>query len=105
MKDLLQYILKNLVDNPDEITIKQSQDETGLITFNVTVSQADMGKVIGRGGKVINAIRQIIKIKSIKEGKRININLQEPEGGSKAETSSDELTGNPPEPKKTKASN
>ena len=85
MKALLQHILENIVDSPEEITISESTDETGLTTFNVTVAEADMGKVIGKGGKVINSIRQIIKIKSLKLGKRVNINLQEPEGSSQAQ--------------------
>ena len=78
MKKLLLYILTNIVENPDQIAVKQSSDDTGLITLNVIVAQEDMGKVIGKGGKVINAIRQIIKILAIKQGKRINISLNEP---------------------------
>ncbi len=43
MKALLQHILENIVDSPEEITISESTDETGLTTFNVTVAEADMG--------------------------------------------------------------
>ncbi len=80
MKDLLLYILQAIVDNKDAISIEETTDETGLTTFKVTVDESDMGKVIGKAGKVINAIRQVVKIKAIKEGKRVNISLGEPEG-------------------------
>ncbi len=78
MKDLLLYILQAIVDDQDAISIDEVTDETGLTTFNVTVAESDMGKVIGKAGKVINAIRQVVKIKAIKEGKRVNISLGEP---------------------------
>lgn len=81
MKDLLIYILNHLVDNPDQVQVEETTDDSGLVTLNATVAAEDMGKVIGKGGKVINAIRQIVRIKAIKEGKRVTINVAEP-GGS-----------------------
>lgn len=80
MKDLLIYILNNLVDNPDQIKVEETTDENGLVTLNATVAASDMGKVIGKGGKVINAIRQVVRIRAIKEGKRVTINVAEPGG-------------------------
>ena len=82
MESFLTYILKNIVDHPEKVTVTKDTDETGLITFRVTLAEEDMGKVIGKGGKVINAIRQVVKIKSLKTGKRINISLSEPTGNS-----------------------
>ncbi len=82
MKDLLVYILNNLVDNPDQVQVEESVDENGLVTLNATVASEDMGKVIGKAGKVINAIRQVVRIRAIKEGKRVTINVAEPAGSA-----------------------
>lgn len=107
MQDLLIYLLTNLVDNPDQVKVSQASDSTGLVTLSATVAPEDMGKVIGKGGKVINAIRQVVKIKAIKEGKRVQVTLSEPEGAppkakdtppipeSKAEKPSDEVEAKP----------
>ena len=62
MKDLLIYILNNLVDNPDQVQVEESVDENGLVTLNATVASEDMGKVIGKAGKGINAIPPLIPI-------------------------------------------
>ena len=75
MKDLLLYILNSLVDNPSDITIEETTDESGLVTLTATVATTDMGKVIGKEGRVINAIRQVVRIRAIKEGKRVNVVL------------------------------
>lgn len=78
MKKLLEYLLTSIVDDPDQVSVSQTKDDQGLITLNATVAASDMGKVIGRGGKVISAIRHILRIKSIKQDSRVTINLQEP---------------------------
>jgi len=79
MKKLLTYILTSIVDNPDAVKVEESTDPEGMVILTAHVAESDMGKVIGKGGKVINSIRQVIKILAIKEGKRVNINLEDPE--------------------------
>lgn len=74
MKDILNYLLKNIVDEPDEVAIEESQEDS-LTHYSVTVAKQDMGKVIGKEGRVIRAIRNIMKIPAIKQGVRINISL------------------------------
>lgn len=76
MKETLTYILQAIVDNPDAVLVEE-QDEEGTIHFTVTVAKEDMGKVIGKEGKVIRSIRNVMKIRAIKEDKRINITLAE----------------------------
>lgn len=76
MKKTLTYILEAIVDKPEAIEI-QEQEESGIINYNITVDAADMGKVIGKGGKVIRAIRNVMKIPAIKENKRIHVSLNE----------------------------
>lgn len=77
MKKSLEYIVSQIVDSPDKVKIEEQEDSTGIINFYVTVDPADMGKIIGKGGKVIRAIRNVIKIAAIKQNKKINISLTE----------------------------
>lgn len=76
MKDSLFYIVSSIVDNPKEVKIEE-QEENGIVNFQISVAKEDMGKIIGRGGKIIRAIRNVMKIPAIKMGKRIEISLVE----------------------------
>jgi uncharacterized protein len=76
MKKALEYIITQIVDNPDKVEIVEQEDQ-GITNFNVTVDPSDMGKVIGKSGKVIRAIRNVVKISAIKQNKKINISLVE----------------------------
>jgi len=76
MKDTLQYIISAIVTNPDAVHVEESEADN-ITTFTVTVAKEDMGKVIGKEGKVIRSIRNIMKIPAIKQNKRINISLAE----------------------------
>lgn len=76
MKDALAFILSSIVENPDKIKINESEED-GIITFTISVAKEDIGRVIGKNGKIIRAIRNVLKIPAIKQGRRININLTE----------------------------
>lgn len=76
MKDALHYIVTSIVDNEDAVQITEDE-QYGIITFTVSVAKEDMGKIIGKEGKVIKAIKNVLKIPAIKQGKRINITLAE----------------------------
>lgn len=78
MKDTLHFIITSIVDTPDAVVIEE-HDEDGLLVLTVTVAQEDMGKVIGKEGKVIRSIRNIMKIKAMKHDQRINVVLAEQE--------------------------
>ncbi len=72
MKDILEVLIKNLVDNPDEVSITE-KTEAKAICYEVKVSKNDMGKVIGKQGKMAKAIRSIIKAVATKEHKKVNV--------------------------------
>lgn len=76
MKDTLEFIISALVDNPKDVAIVETEED-GVINFLVSVAKEDMGKIIGKEGKVIRAIRNVMKIPAIKQGKRIQISLNE----------------------------
>ena len=72
MKDILEVIIKNLVDNSDEVTITERVEEKS-ICYEVRVAKNDMGKVIGKQGKMAKAIRSIVKAIAVKEHKNVNV--------------------------------
>lgn len=72
MKDSLEAIITSLVSNPSEVSINEVDGEK-QITFEVKVANSDMGKVIGREGRIAKAIRTIMKALAAKEGKRVTI--------------------------------
>jgi predicted RNA-binding protein YlqC (UPF0109 family) len=76
MKDILLSIVNAIVDNPDKVEVKEENIE-GVDNFTITVAPEDMGKIIGKGGKVIRAIRNVMKIPAIKNNQRIYISLTE----------------------------
>lgn len=72
MKDILEVIIKNLVDNSEEVSITE-KTEAKSICYEVKVAKDDMGKVIGKQGKMAKAIRSIVKAIATKEHKKVNI--------------------------------
>ncbi len=72
MEETLKTIITNLVEFPEQVSINQKEDEKNLI-FEVKVAETDMGKVIGREGKMAGAIRTVMKALGAKESKRITI--------------------------------
>lgn len=76
MGDLLKFILLSIVEKPKDIEISE-KEENGLLTVDFRVAKEDMGKVIGKNGKIIKAIRQVLRIKAIKMGKHLTLNLTE----------------------------
>jgi len=74
MKDLLTYIAQSLVDNPDEVSVTEI-DNGGDTTFELRVAQSDMGKVIGRQGRIAKEIRALMKSVAQRQGKRISVDI------------------------------
>lgn len=76
MKKALEYIVAQIADDPQKVEINEQEDQ-GMINFTIKVAPSDMGKIIGKNGKVIRAIRNVVKISAIKQNKKINIALIE----------------------------
>lgn len=76
MKDLVEYIAKSLVDNPEEVQIKQSGGNR--VRIELRVAQSDMGRVIGRNGKVANSIRVLLRVAAEREGRQATLDVIEP---------------------------
>ncbi len=84
MQELLNLILKNIVTNPEAIQITMGEEE-GREVYTITVDPADMGRVIGKSGKVIKAIRALAHVVAIRQGKRFRINLADENGTTQIE--------------------
>jgi predicted RNA-binding protein YlqC (UPF0109 family) len=77
MKDALLSIVSAIVENQDAIKIEEETQEDGTMNYVVTVAKEDMGRIIGKNGKVIRAIRTVMKIPAIKNNTRIFVTLAE----------------------------
>lgn len=76
----LEHVIKSLVDNPNDVKMKRSVDEMGVL-ITLDVNPADMGKVIGRAGNTAKAIRTLLRVVGMKNNARVNLKINEPEGG------------------------
>lgn len=83
MKDLLEYIVTNLVTKPEAVSIEELNEE-GNLTLNLTVDPSDMGLIIGKSGQTIRAIRKLLTVRAIAENIRVNLQLIEPTAATPA---------------------
>lgn len=74
MKDLVEYIVKNIVSTPDKVEVDE-QKEDSIIRVNLKVDSLDMGMVIGRNGQTIQAIRKLLTVRAMAEGVKVYLNL------------------------------
>ena len=79
-KAFLEYVVTSLVDNPADVKIDRTVDEMGVL-ITMTVNPADMGKIIGRQGNTAKAIRTLLRVIGMKNNARVNLKINEPEGG------------------------
>ena len=74
MKELIEVIAKSLVDNPDEVVVTEKQEEKATVV-EVHVAESDMGKVIGKQGRIAKAIRTVVKAASSKSSKKVIVDI------------------------------
>ncbi len=74
MKELLLYIAKNLVDDPDQVTVTESESEDGKV-LQLHVAPGDMGKVIGRQGRIAKEIRTVVKTVAQRTGEKVTVDI------------------------------
>ncbi|MFZ2555724.1 MAG: KH domain-containing protein [Minisyncoccia bacterium] len=78
----LEYVVKALVDNPDDVKINRTVDEMGVL-LTLSVHKDDMGKIIGRSGATAKAIRTVLRVVGMKNEARVNLKIEEPEGSER----------------------
>ena len=81
-KDFLEYLVKGLVDHPDDVEIDRKVDEMGVL-LSLKVNPEDMGQIIGKAGSTARAIRSLVRIVGLKNHARVNLKIEEPEGSTR----------------------
>ena len=79
----LEYVIKSLVDSPDAVKVSRRVDEMGVL-LTLDVDPKDMGKIIGKSGNTAKSIRTLLRVVGMKNNARVNMKINEPEGGSAA---------------------
>ncbi|MCJ7764307.1 MAG: KH domain-containing protein [Dehalococcoidales bacterium] len=74
MKDLIEYIAKSLVNSPDDVVVTEEEGEDG-VTFKLQVADEDKGRIIGKQGRIAQAIRTLIRVKAAKAGTRATLDI------------------------------
>ena len=75
MKEVLEAIAKSLVDNPDDVNVTEIVNDDGTITLELRVAPGDMGKVIGKQGRIAKAIRTVVKAAASNENKKVSVDI------------------------------
>ena len=75
MRDLLEYLARLLVDDPDAVSVEQFEEDDGTIVLELAVAEDDYGKVIGRGGRTAGALRTVIKAAAVREDRRVLVDI------------------------------
>jgi predicted RNA-binding protein YlqC (UPF0109 family) len=93
-QQFLEYVIKALVDHPEDVKISRVVDEMGVL-LTLSVNKDDMGKVIGRSGATAKAIRTVLRVVGMKNDARVNLKIEEPEGGEQRSEGSMEGSSEP----------
>jgi predicted RNA-binding protein YlqC (UPF0109 family) len=75
MRDLLEFLTRSLVENPDAVQVSEVEEIDGEVVLEVEVADDDLGRVIGRGGRVANALRSVMKAAATREDKRVVVDI------------------------------
>ena len=81
-QEFLEYVVKTLVDNPQDVKVNRKVDEMGVL-MTLDVNPLDMGKIIGRQGNTAKAIRTLLRVVGMKNNARVNLKINEPEGSTR----------------------
>jgi predicted RNA-binding protein YlqC (UPF0109 family) len=75
VEDLLEYLARALVEDPDEVSVESFVDEDGMTVLELSVAEDDMGKVIGKGGRTVNSLRAVMRACAMRRGDRVIVDI------------------------------
>lgn len=77
MKELIEYIARSLVENPEAVTLEEEEKEDGSVLIKLAAAQEDMGRIIGKQGRTAKAMRTLLNAKATRENKRASLQIME----------------------------
>ena len=77
MRELLVYLARQLVDEPDRVEVEEFEEDDGTLVLEISVADDDYGKVIGRGGRTAQALRTVVKAAAVKDNRRVLVDIVE----------------------------
>jgi predicted RNA-binding protein YlqC (UPF0109 family) len=75
VRKLLEYLVGQLVDDPDKVTVEEFEEEDGTVVLELAVARDDYGRIIGKGGRTANALRTVVKAAAVKEERRVLVDI------------------------------
>jgi predicted RNA-binding protein YlqC (UPF0109 family) len=75
VRELLEFLARQLVEEPDGVTVEQFEEDDGTVVLELSVSDDDYGRVIGRGGRTANALRTVVKAAAVREDRRVLVDI------------------------------
>jgi len=75
MEELLEFLTRALVDHPDAVSVESFEEDDGTLVLELHVAEDDVGKVIGRGGRTVNALRTVVRAAAVKQGRRVLVDV------------------------------
>ena len=75
MNDLVDFLARALVDDPDAVSVEAFEEDDGTLVYEVTVAEDDVGKIIGRSGRTVNALRAVVRAAAVRDGRRVLVDI------------------------------
>jgi predicted RNA-binding protein YlqC (UPF0109 family) len=75
MRDLLEYLAQQLVEDPEKVKVEQFDEDDGTVVLELSVGEDDYGRIIGKGGRTANALRTVVKAAAVKEQRRVLVDI------------------------------
>jgi predicted RNA-binding protein YlqC (UPF0109 family) len=75
VQDLIEFLARALVDNPDDVSVESFEEDDGTTVYELRVAEDDVGKIIGRSGRTVNALRAVVRAASVREGRRVLVDV------------------------------
>jgi predicted RNA-binding protein YlqC (UPF0109 family) len=77
VKELLEYLARNLVDDPGAVVVEEFEEDDGTVVLELSVGEDDYGQIIGRGGRTAQALRSVVKAAAVKDNRRVLVDIVE----------------------------
>ena len=75
MKDLIEFVAQALVDDPESVSVDSFEEDDGTLVYELHVAEDDVGKIIGRSGRTVNALRAVVRAAAVRDGRRVLVDV------------------------------